>query len=141
MERPTETQTWFVVFDRSHGRNAWWKPFTHKKFQHVYLFREFREFRELTMQFNPLSHLTAIMVHDVGVMDVINGEIERGVTAILSYTVYSGAVYKTAHLEPHTCVSAVKRVLGLRSRLITPKALYHELIKAGAHVVKPYCVT
>lgn len=138
MERLTEPQTWFVVFDRSYGGLGWWKPFISKKFQHIILFRDMGGY---VLQYNTLSHMTGILIHPFSIDDVLASEIERGVTAILSHTVYYGALYKRCYIEPHTCVSGAKRLLGIRSRLITPKALYHELIKAGAHVIKPYCVS
>lgn len=137
MERLTEPQTWFIVFDRSYGGQGWWKPLLHREFQHVLLYRDMGDH---VIQYNPLSHATAILVHPFSIDDVLASEIERGVTAILSYTVYYGAIYKRVPIEIHTCVSAAKRLLGIRSRLMTPKALYHELIKAGAHIIKPFAI-
>ena len=138
MERLTDPQTWYVVLDRSHEGRGWWKPFLHKQFQHVILYCDMGGF---IIQYNPLSHATAIMKHEISMEALLLHEVQRGVTAILSYTVYYGAIYKRAYIEPYTCVSAAKRLLGIRSRLFTPKALYHELIRAGALVIKPYCIT
>lgn len=73
--------------------------------------------------------------------DIIAQELAQNPTAILMMTVHYGSHYKLMPLELLTCVSVAKRVLGIRSRLITPKGLYHELIKAGAVIIKPYCIT
>jgi hypothetical protein len=82
-----------------------------------------------------------MLTHPMTLEDVVKSELGRGVTAILSHTVYYGGIYKRSYIEPYTCVSAVKRVLGIRSRLFTPKALYFELLKAGALPIKHACIT
>lgn len=137
MERFTDNQTWIVVFDKCHGDGRWWHKLLHPKFQHVHLMRDIQEG---SLIISPLIHIIAIKELTNSLLDLTNQESARDVTAILQFTVHYGAQYKPAFIEPLTCVSIAKRVLGIRSRLFTPKQLYHELIRAGALVIKPYSI-
>ncbi len=137
MERYTDSQTWVIVFDRCYGRH-WWKFLLHPAFQHVHLVKDNRDY---ALMVNSFQHVMAIKEYPNTLESFLTQEIEQNPTAILQYTVHYGAYYKPNYLEPLTCVSVAKRLLGIRSRLLTPKALYHELIKAGALVIKPYTVT
>lgn len=138
MERYTDSQTWVIVFDRSYGARKWWHCFLHPQFQHVHLLRDNRDY---CLMINSFQHVMAVREYPNTLEDIMQQEIAQNVTAILQLTVHYGSHYKPAPLELLTCVSMAKRLLGIRSRLITPKALYHELIKAGAFVIKPYCIT
>lgn len=136
MERFMESQTWIVVFDKCHGRD-WWTRFLHPKFQHVHMLRDNRDY---CLMVNCFSHVLAVREYPNTLEDIVKQETLQNPTAILQYTVHYSSHYKKGYIEPLTCVSLAKRLLGIRSRLITPKALYHELIKAGAIVIKPYYV-
>lgn len=135
MERHTEVQTWYVCFDISHAF-SWWTIFLHHKFQHIILFKESASGG--TIMLNPMSQLLAIKEYDNSIVNIINQEATQGTTAILQYTVYAGAHYRDWIVEPLTCVSVAKKVLGFRRRLITPYGLYKELLRAGAIAIKPY---
>lgn len=137
MERYTESQTWVIVFDRCYG-NHWWKFLLHPAFQHVHLVKDNRDY---ALMVNSFQHVMAIKEYPNTLESFLTQEIQQNPTAILQYTVHYGAHYKPGYIEPLTCVSVAKRLLGIRSRLLTPKALYHELIKAGAIIIKPYTIT
>ena len=142
MERLTNTQIYYVVFDKCHGKE-WWDWFLHPRFQHVRMYTASGGGHNHSghIAINPLAHTLSIADNAISVTDMISHEIEQGCTAVLQFTVHYGACYKYAHVEPLTCVSLAKRVLCIRRRwLLTPKALYHELIKAGAVVIKPYTI-
>lgn len=134
MERYTDSQTWLIVFDRSLGNN-WWSRVLHPLFGHVHLLRESRGH---TLMVNSMAHIMAVREYPNSLPDIIAQEMAQNPTAILQYTVHYGAHYKPAPIELLTCVSVVKRILGIRTRCFTPKGLYHEMIKAGALILKPY---
>lgn len=138
MERYTDSQTWYVVFDRSYSGLKWFHLFLHPKFRHVHLLRDNRDF---CLMVNSFAHVMAVREYPNTLEDIIQQELAQNPTAILSYTVHYHSHYKPAFIEPLTCVTVAKRILGIRSRLQTPKQLYHEMIKAGATVIKPYCIT
>lgn len=137
MERYTDTQTWYAVFDKCHGRH-WWAHLLHKDFQHVHLLKDSRD---NCLMINSFAHCMAIKEYPNTLVDIVQQEIAQNCTAILQMTVHYSSHYKHFPLEPLTCVSVAKRILGIRSRLVTPKALYHEMLRAGAIIVKPYCLT
>lgn len=110
----------------------------HRDFQHVHLVRGSNG---KALMINPFVHVMAIREYDNTIESFLLQEAEQNPTAILQLTVHYGSHYKPAPMELLTCVSVAKRILGIRNRLITPKALYHELIKAGAIIIKPYCIT
>lgn len=139
MERYADSQTWYAVFDRSYGGFKWWHCFLHPKFRHVHLFRENRG---NTLVVNSFHHVMAVREYPNSLMDYMQQELAQNPTAILQLTVHYGSHYKSSPIEPITCVSVAKRLLGIRSRwVMTPKQLYHEMIKAGAVVLKAYCIT
>jgi hypothetical protein len=88
-----------------------------------------------------MAHVIAIREYPNSVFDIVQQEVAQDCTAVLQYTVHYGAHYKHAPLDILQCVSVTKRILGITTRCITPKSLYHELIRAGAIVIKPYCKT
>lgn len=136
MERFTDSQTWVIMFSPSTSGLKWWHLLLHRQFRHVLLLREING---KCVVVNALAHVMAVKEYDMTVFEAMQRE-HGNVTAILQYTVHYGAHYLPARIEPLTCVSVAKRLLGIRSRLITPKALYHELIRAGAIVLKPYTI-
>jgi len=136
LERYTESQTWYIVFDRCYGK-AWWKWFLHPKFQHVHVARENRG---NTLVVSSMAHVIAVREYANSIEDYMAQELAQNPTAVLMMTVHYGSFYKHAPIEPLTCVSVVKRLLGIDTRCLTPKKLYHECIKAGATVIKPYCI-
>lgn len=137
IERFTDSQTWFCIFDRNYGGLKWWHLFLHPKFRHVYMVRDNRDF---ALVVNSLAHVMAVREYPNTLEDYMQQELAQNPTAVLQLTVHYGSHYRPAPLELLTCVSVAKRLLGIR-RGKTPKQLYHELIKAGALVIKPYCVT
>lgn len=137
MEKFSESQTWYVVFNKTRGAHRWWKIFLHKDFGHVYAIRESNGG---SLLYNYLQHATAISNYDEPVESIIAREIDGGVTAVLALTVHYSSHYLPTPIEILTCVNATKRLLGIRKRIYTPKGLYHEMIKAGAHILKPYCI-
>lgn len=135
MERFTDSQTWLVVFDRCYGlKRRWW---LHPAFQHVHLLRDNRD---QCLMVNSFAHVMAIREYPNTLEDILQQELLQNPTAILQYTIHYGSHYRPGFIEPLTCVSVAKRILGIRRRLLTPKQLYHELIRAGALVIKPYQV-
>lgn len=137
MERFTDSQTWYIIFDKGYGPKGWWDLFLHPKFRHVHIVREINGQAVMVNQF---LHALAVREYPNSIEDFITQELNQKPTALLQYTVHYGAHYLPSHIEPLTCVTVAKRILGIRKRILTPKALYHELIKAGAHVILPYCV-
>ena len=134
-ERLTDSITWYVVFDRCHvGR--WWSRFLHPKFGHVHLWREAQDKSILV---NPLSHAMCIRHCDQTIEQAIENEILHGCTAILQHTVHYGSFYRPKPLELFTCITVAKRLLCI-NKSTTPKQLYHEMIKAGATVIKPFTI-
>jgi hypothetical protein len=138
LERFTETQNWVVVFDRSYGR-AWWKVFLHPRFQHVHCLRETADGR--TLMVSSMAHVMCVREYPNSLFDIVQQELGQNPTAILQYLVHYGSSYKHAPIDFLTCVSVVKRLLGITTGVNTPKQLYHELIRAGATVIKPFTVT
>jgi len=136
MQRYTDSQTWYVVFTPCLG-NHWWKYLLHPKFQHVHMIRENRGD---CLMVNSFAHCMAVREYPNSVFDIIQQELTQSPTAILQFTVHYGSHYRPFPMEIHSCVTVCKRLLGLRNRILTPKSLYHEMILAGAMVVKPYCV-
>lgn len=136
MERYTDSHTYYIIFDRCFGRH-WWSHFLHPKFQHVHLVRESGD---KTLMINSFAHVMAVREYPCSIESFIEQELAQNPTAILQYTVHYGSHYQPAPLELLTCVSVTKRLLGIRKSK-TPKGLYHELIKAGAFVIKGYTIT
>lgn len=135
MERYTDSQTWFVIFDKCYGlKRRWW---LHRDFQHVHLLRDNRDF---CLMVNSFAHVMAIKEYPNTLDDIIQQELAQNPTAILQYTVHYHSHYRHGFIEPLTCVSVAKRILGIRRRLLTPKSLYFELIRAGAMIIKPYTI-
>ena len=89
---------------------------------------------------NSFAHVMAIREYPNTLDDILQQELLQNPTAILQMVVHYGSHYRPGFIEPLTCVSVAKRILGIRRRLLTPKQLYHELIRAGALVIKPYSV-
>ena len=137
MERYTDSQTWYAIFDRSHGGRTWWKLFLHPAFQHVHLVRDNRDY---SLAVNSFRHVMAVREYPNTIEDFLQQELAQNPTAILQMTVHYGSYYKECPIDILSCVSVAKRLLGIHSRLLTPKQLYHEMIRAGATVIKPYCV-
>ena len=136
-ERYTDSQAWYVIFDRTRRGNKWWEWFLHRDFQHVHAVRELGD---STLMVNSFLHCMAIRQYPCSIFNFIQQELAQDPTAVLMYTVHYGAHYKPMPFDMISCVSVIKRLLCVRSRLITPKQLYHELVRAGATVIKPYCV-
>jgi hypothetical protein len=134
MERYTDNQTWYIIFDKSYTKRRWW---LHKDFQHVHLVRDNRDF---ALMVNSFAHVMAVREYPNSLEDFIAQELSFNPTAILQLTVHYGSHYRPAPIELLTCVSVAKRLLGIRHGK-TPKQLYHELIKAGALVIKGYTIT
>jgi hypothetical protein len=134
-ERLTESVTWYIIFDECHiGR--WWSKLLHPKFGHVHLWRQAGEQSILV---NPLSHAMCVRHCDQTIDAAIQNEIASGCTAVLGFTVHYGSFYRPKPLEFLTCISIAKRILCI-NKSTTPKQLYHELIKAGAQVIKPFTI-
>lgn len=129
MERFTESQTWFVVFDGSTERR-WWNLFLAKDWRHVLLWRQAEEG---VICINPLSHVMAVRWMPGKVEHYIQQEIEQQCTAVLSLTVHYSMVYDKQLLDWVSCVSIAKRILGIRKRVVTPYGLYKAMLKAGAN--------
>lgn len=138
LERYTDSQTWYVIFDRSTGTRKWWSWFLHRDFQHVHVVRECGD---STLMINSFLHCMAAKEYPCDIFNFMQQELAQDPTAVLMITVHYGAHYKPMPLDLLTCVSVVKRLLCIRSRAITPMQLYRELLRAGATVVKPHCVT
>ena len=138
MERLTDSQTWIVVFDKAFGGIKWWHFFLHPRFRHVFLVKDNRGY---CLMVNSMSQALCIKEYPNSLCDFIQQELAQNPTAILQYTVHYHSHYRPSPIEPITCVSVAKRILGIRTRLFTPKRLYHELIRAGAVVIKPYSIT
>lgn len=134
LERFSESQTWVIVFDKCYSKH-WWKHLLHPAFQHVFLMRSIGD---ETLIVNSLSHITAISHSTASIEDYLASA--QDCTAILMLTVHYGSHYKVAPMDILTCVSVAKRILGIRSHLITPYALYKELIRAGATIIKPFAI-
>jgi hypothetical protein len=135
--RLTDSITWYIVFDKCRGRH-WTSRFLHKDFQHVLLWRAAGEGSILV---NPLSHACFIGHCEESVEDQLKNEALHGATAILSMTVHYGSHYKLYRPSLFTCVTIAKRILCLKSWRFTPRQLYTECIKAGAEIIKPWCIT
>lgn len=138
MERFKDSQTWYVVFDTSTSGN-WWTRLLKKEFRHVLLWREIEGG---CICINPLAHVFAVQYYaNAKLDDMIRQELEQGCTAILSQTVHYSSFYHIQPIEPFTCVTVAKRMLGIRKRIITPFALYREMVKMGATIIKPFTIT
>lgn len=109
----------------------------HPKFRHVHLLRDNRDHCLLV---NCFQHTMAVREYPNTLEDIVAQELAQEPTAIVQLTVHYGAFYKPLPLELLTCVSIAKRLLCISTRVFTPKQLYHELVKAGATVIKPYTV-
>lgn len=137
MERYLDSQTWIVVFDRSYASLKWWHRLLHPQFQHCHLLRDNRDYCLLV---NCFQHSFAIREYPNTLEDIVSQELEQNPTAILQMTVHYGSYYKQLPFELLTCVSVAKRLLGISTRVFTPKGLYHEMIRAGAIIIKPYTI-
>lgn len=127
MERFTDSRTWYVCFTPSHTKR-WWNLFLNTQFQHVMLLTEVEGG---VLCVNPLVHCMAIKIYPGEVKNYISG-------IVLSRTVHYGMLYDKMPLMPMTCTTVASRVLGIKKRILTPKKLYDELIKAGANVIIPH---
>ena len=136
MERYTDSQTWYCVFDKAYGLKKWWQRFLHKDFQHVHLIRDNRDY---CLMVNSMQHVMAVREYPNTLEDILAQEIEQSPSAILMMTVHYGSHYKHMPLEPLTCVTVAKRLLGINARAVqTPRSLYCEMLKAGATVIKGF---
>lgn len=81
---------------------------------------------------DPLSNYTDINVHDLPPdFNLPEWMIERGLIVVRAPVRRTAAA---APWMPHTCVEAVKRVLGLHARcILTPWQLYKYLLKTTKH--------
>jgi hypothetical protein len=131
MERFTDSQTWFAVFDGSTERR-WWNLFLHERWRHVLLWRQLDDG---VLCINPLSHVLAVRHYTGAVEHYIGQEIEQKCSAVLSLTVHYSMVYERQLLDWVSCVSIAKRILGIRKRVITPKGLHKAMLKAGAQEI------
>lgn len=134
MERFVEAQTWVIMFGPSMSGLRWWHLVLPRQFRHVSLARDING---KCLSVNPLAHVMAIKEYDETLLEFVQRQAPYS-TAILQYTVFYGAHYRPACIEPLTCVSMAKRLLGIRKRLVTPKGLYRELLRAGALTLKPW---
>lgn len=134
LEKYSDSMTWYVIFSPSYTKRRWW---LHPKFQHVHVVRD-NDDRALMV--NSFAHVMAVREYPCSIESFITQEAEQGCTAILQHTVHYGSHYRPAPIELLTCVSVTRRILGI-SRGKTPKALYRELLKAGALVIKGYTIT
>lgn len=134
MERYTDSQTYYIVFDKALGlKRRWW---LHREFQHVHLLRDNRDF---CLMINSMAHVMAVKEYPNTLEDILQQEILQNPTAILQRIIHYGACYKPSNIEILTCVSVAKRVLGIRNRwVLTPRQLYKELLRSGALTIKPY---
>lgn len=133
-ERFTESQTWYVVFNPSHGR-FWWSNLVNSKFQHVSMWREVEGG---CIHINPLSHTIMVQFYAGSLEWFIKQELEQHCTALLSQTVHYGMLYQPSPVEIMSCVSVAKRLLGIRKRIYTPYGIYKEMLKMGAKIIQPY---
>ena len=136
MERYADSQTWIAVFDRGYTGRKWWHCLLHPKFQHVHLLRDNRDY---CLMVNSFLHVMAIREYPNTLEDILQQELAQNPTAVLQLTVHYSSHYRPAPFELLTCVSVCKRLLGIRYGR-TPKQLYHEMIRAGAIVIKPFAI-
>ena len=134
MQRFTDSQTWYVVFDRSTIKR-WWNIFLNEEWRHITLWRDMGDG---SLRVDPLAHALAIQHFDMPIDEVIADELRQGCTAILCMTVHYGMLYRKQTPDPFTCVSVAKRLLGINKILFTPHGLYNEMLRAGATAIKAF---
>lgn len=136
MERFKESQIWYVAFLPRRLKFNWWHIFSHKHFGHVSLYRAAGNG---VLNVDCLQHIAAARHFEMDIESAVE-QLLPGATAVMQVTVHYEAHYRSMAVEPLTCVTFAKRFLCIRNAWVqSPRALYRELLKAGAVVVKaPY---
>lgn len=130
------TERLWLVFWSEPDRPAWWARFLRPGFRHVYAVSWFAD-QQRWVYFDPSRFRTAIHLFDEAQAHDAMTRLMAPATAILR--VASRADRLNAPTFPW-CVGQVKALLGLRSRALTPYALYRDLLARGADVVRDPCV-
>lgn len=119
-----------VVFGDNCG--VWWLRFLRRGFRHCFVAVLSAE---AWVVIDPLLHYTELTVlPGVGQCDVAAAYREKGFTVV--ETTIRQAPLRCAPVGFHTCVEAVKRVLGIHARVVTtPWQLYRHILQRPADVM------
>lgn len=124
-----EVQQWYVVFSqRRTPRCRLFHWLVSPAFNHVYLMRERPDGGTLVI--DPLKWGMAVQYVEMNFEEALLRAATVS-TAMLGYTAdYRVSSVRFVPRGIFTCVTAVKAILGLRSRAMTPLGLYRKLLKS-----------
>lgn len=117
---------WYIGFTAG-PRKRWFDIFSHKEFRHV-LALHFDPVCGVWIYFDVAVNGTFIRVFPAGAGEIscVIAQTARWLKVEVAQAVYPVGLWR------FYCVPAVKSLLGVRSCALRPKALYRDLVKAGA---------
>src|SRR5581483_3821694 len=128
---PRLPRLWLVFFGEACGR-PWWARALRPGFRHVSAAAWFDR-AERWIYFDPLSSGLHIEIDTHAGFGSRFAQLWRDSAAILRVR----AVPRQGRLPPaFFCVGAMKALLGTRSRALSPRGLYRDLLREGAELVE-----
>lgn len=130
---------YYVVFDKKrHNFFHWFDTFCTDEFSHCFILTDAG--KNKTVKLEPMFGGTILRVIDMNTEAAIAEVLDKGVTAVLSYTLDTANLHKPTTRGILTCVSVVKAVLYIKDGrfVLTPFQLYKYLLHNDAEVVKPF---
>lgn len=131
---------YYVIFCGGHEPEPrWFHRFLHKKFRHVYLATPIQG-GDKTLLIEPLQWGVRVDEIAAPVDQYIQAAAEGRGNAILHYVAGNANIDRYIPRGLFTCVTAAKSLLAVEGArgVITPLALYKELLIRGATVIKPF---
>jgi hypothetical protein len=126
----------WIVFFGDTPRRAWWANFLRPGFRHIAAVSWYPE-TERWVYFDPALRGTVIGVFTADQAPAMFDQLLARSTVVLRVASRHGRGAAPAF---PWCVGAVKSLLGVRSRALTPYALYRDLLAMGAEPAEAPCV-
>lgn len=119
-------ERWYIGFT-SRPRQHWFDLFTHRDYRHVVALR-FDPVCGVWIYYDVAVNGTVLQVYPQGskIISAVIAEVPRWLAIDGQAGNYRFGLWRLY------CVPAVKSLIGLRSCALRPKALYRDLVKAGA---------
>jgi hypothetical protein len=125
---PADPGEWYVAFWGT-DRLGWWDVFTRFGFRHVMAFA-YSSHAERWLIYDVCRHRTFVRAYKTDAFDLWLGELPEEVTVL---KVPSPPDPKLRYQRAmFICTTAVKHLVGIRSRALRPHALFRDLLATGA---------
>lgn len=128
-------KTYYVVFDyRRYEGWRWWHYFVDKKWNHCFILTEDKN--GWTSKFEVVAGGFDYQCHCISLKECLQGYIDEGVTAIVSYTASSVGKHRPRQRGIISCVSIAKAFLWIDSYLtFTPFQLYKLILASDGNLI------